>query len=646
MSLRRHQAVTAGGLIVTLGIIFGDIGTSPLYVFKSIIAESTISADLVLGGLSCIFWTLTLQTSLKYVIITLRADNKGEGGIFSLFALVRRMKTKWLFIPAILGGSTLLADGIITPPISVASAVEGLRVLNEDIPTIPIVIFILSLLFFIQQFGTGFVGRFFGPVMLLWFSMLAALGVSQLMGNPSVLKAINPYYGYNLLVNRPEGFWILGAVFLCTTGAEALYSDLGHCGRENIRITWIFVKTALLLNYFGQGAWLLSKEGALLDGTNPFFAIMPPWFLITGIVISTGAAIVASQALISGSFTLINEAIRLNFWPKVKVKFPTDLRGQLYIPSVNWLLLAGCIAIVLYFKESANMEAAYGLAIIMTMMMTTILLAFYMRLRHLHVIPRIIIISVFVIVEGSFFIANLKKFEHGGWVTLLIASLLVAVMFTWYQARKIKNRYVEFVKIDKYLAVLKELSNDTSIPKYSTHLVYLTSADRVNEIESKVMYSILQKQPKRADIYWLVHVHVTDDPYRMEYSVKHLVANDVIRVDIILGFRVEPRINLMFRKVVSDLVENGEVDITSRYESLNKNQLTGDFKFVVIEKFLSYDNEIPFYTKITLDIYFLLKELSMSEEKAFGLDTSSVLVEKAPLIISQPKDINLKRVDH
>lgn len=645
MSIRRHQAVTAGGLLVTLGIIFGDIGTSPLYVFKSIIGGESIDSNLVLGALSCIFWTLSLQTTFKYVIITLRADNKGEGGIFSLFALVRRMKAKWLFIPAILGGGTLLADGMITPPISVSSAVEGLLVLNSDIPTIPIVIAILSVLFIIQQFGTGFVGRFFGPLMLGWFLMLAVLGIGQLIDTPSVFKAINPYYGYNLLINRPAGFWILGAVFLCTTGAEALYSDLGHCGRANIRVSWIFVKTALLLNYFGQGAWLLSHEGTVLDGSNPFFAIMPQWFLLTGIIISTGAAVVASQAMISGSFTLINEAIRLNFWPKVKVKFPTDLRGQIYIPSVNWMLFAGCIGIVLYFKESANMEAAYGLAIITTMLMTTILLAFFMRLRHLHAIPRAIIISLFLIVEGSFMVANLRKFEHGGWVTLLIALILVAVMFAWYQARKIKNRYVEFVNIDPYFSLLKDLSNDLSVPKFATHLVYLTSADRKSEIESKVMYSILQKQPKRADIYWFVHVDVIDEPYRMEYSVKQLVENDAIRVDFIIGFRVEPKINLMFRQVVRDLVKNHEVDITSRYESLNKNNVIGDFKFVVIEKFLSYDNEIPFYTKIILDIYFVLKALSMSEEKAFGLDTSSVLVEKAPMIIAPAKDINLKRID-
>jgi KUP system potassium uptake protein len=641
----RHQAITAGGLLVTLGIIFGDIGTSPLYVLKSIIDKSPVSADLVLGGLSCIFWTLTLQTTLKYVVITLRADNKGEGGIFSLYALVRRMKSKWLFIPAILGGSTLLADGIITPPISVASAVEGLRVLNPGIPTIPIIICILSGLFFLQQFGTSIIGKSFGPAMLIWFLMLAILGSVQLFHDPSVLKALNPYYAYNLLINRPEGFWLLGAVFLCTTGAEALYSDLGHCGRDNIRITWGFVKTALLLNYFGQGAWLLQHEGSLLSGVNPFFAIMPSWFLITGIVISTIAAIVASQALISGSFTLINEAIRLNFWPKVKVKFPTDLRGQLYIPSVNWLLLAGCIGIVLHFKESSHMEAAYGLAIVLTMLMTTMLLAFYMRLKHWNVVFRTIVISGFAIVEVSFLVANLRKFPHGGWVTLLIGLLLITIMFTWYQARKIKNKYVDFVKIDKYLVMLKELSNDTTIPKYSTHLVYLTSADRKNEIESKVLYSIMQKQPKRADIYWFVHVHVTDEPYQMEYSVKHLVKDDAIRVDFILGFRVEPRINLMFRKVVADLVNNREVDIFSRYESLNKMNVIGDFRFVVIEKFLSYDNEIPFYTKIILDFYFLLKEVSMSEEKAFGLDMSAVVVEKSPLVIAPAKHINLKRVE-
>ena len=647
--------VSAAALLVTLGIIFGDIGTSPLYVLKAIAGDAPINADTIKGGLSCIFWTLTLQTTLKYVVLTLRADNKGEGGIFSLYALVRRAKIKWLMYPAIIGGSTLLADGIITPPISVVSAVEGLRGINPEIHTVPIVIFILVALFTIQQFGTKFIGKFFGPVMLVWFLMLSILGAAQMMTNISIVGAVNPYYAYKLLFQHPGGFLVLGAVFLCTTGAEALYSDLGHCGRENIRISWIFVKTALLLNYFGQGAWLIAQHegtslvtknaaGKIVSSINPFFGIMPDWFVPAGIIIATMAAIVASQALISGSFTLINEAIRLNFWPKVKVKYPTELKGQLYIPSVNWLLLAGCIGIVLYFKESSGMEAAYGLAIVLTMLMTTTLLTYYMIIKRYNPIFTFLCLVTYLTIETSFLVANLSKFTHGGWITLLIASVLITVMLVWYYARKIRNRYVEFVKLADHLPILEDLSRDLSVPKYATHLVYLTSADNHEEIESKIIYSIMQKQPKRADIYWFVHVDVVDEPYRMEYKVSEFIHDDVIRIDFRLGFRVAPKVNLMFRKVVEDLVKNKEVDITSRYKSLNKNNIIGDFRFIVIEKFLSYENELPFYEKLILDIYAFLKHLSLSEEKAFGLDTSSVTVETVPLIIAPPKALNLKRI--
>ena len=643
-----HSKVTAAGLLVTLGIIYGDIGTSPLYVLKAIVGDLPIDKEVIMGGLSCILWTLTLQTTLKYVVLTLKADNKGEGGIFSLYTLVRRAKITWLLFPAVIGGSALLADGIITPPISVASAVEGLRVINPDIHTVPIVIAILTALFLIQQFGTKFVGRSFGPVMLTWFSMLAILGISQLVHGLEVLKAINPYYGYKLLVLHPGGFWLLGAVFLCTTGAEALYSDLGHCGRENIQTSWIFVKTCLLLNYFGQGAWLISHDGQRLNafagGGNPFFTIMPDWFLYAGIGVATAAAVVASQALLSGSFTLINEAMRLNFWPKVRIRYPTNLRGQLYIPSVNWLLWLGCLLIVWKFRESSNMEAAYGLAIILTMLMTTTLLVYYLRLKRYPTIFIILLFMVYVFIEGAFLVANLSKFEHGGWVTLSIASILIIIMLAWYQARKIRNRYVEFVKLADYAGTIAELSKDMSIPKYATHLVYLTSADMQDEIESKIIYSILQKQPKRADIYWFVHVDVVDEPYRMEYKVNEIIHDDVIRIDFRLGFRVAPRINLMFRKVVQDMVKNKEVDITSRYESLNKQNVIGDFRFVVIEKILSYENELPFYEKLILDFYSLMKHLSLSEEKAFGLDTSSVTVETVPMVIAPIRDISLKRV--
>lgn len=650
MSSHQHghmSKLTAAGVLVTLGIIFGDIGTSPLYVMSAIVGKDPISRDVVMGGISCIFWTLTLQTTIKYVVLTLQADNKGEGGIFSLYTLVKRTKFKWLLVPAIIGGSALLADGIITPPISVASAVEGLRVYNKDLNTIPIVIGILCFLFFIQQFGTAFIGKFFGPLMTTWFLMLGVLGFTQLTSNWGILAALNPYYAYHLLQIHPSGYLILGAVFLCTTGAEALYSDLGHCGKQNIRVSWIFVKLMLVINYFGQGAWLIANEGKTLASfhtTNPFYAIMPQSFLPIGIAIATMAAVIASQALISGSFSLINEAMRLNLWPKVGVKYPSEAKGQLYIPSLNWLLLAGCIGIVLYFKESAGMEAAYGLAIVLCMLMTTTLLNFYMHLKRYNKIFIFVIIAMYIAIELAFLAANLSKFTHGGWITLLIASVLMSVMTVWYLAKKIRQRYVDFVKLADHQQKLVDLSADESIPKYATHLVYMTGANNPEEIESKVIYSILQKRPKRADIYWFVHVDVMDEPYRMDYKVTHVAADDIIRVDFRLGFRVAPKVNLMFRKVVEDLVKNKEVDITSRYESLNKNNIIGDFKFVVLEKFLSYENELPLFEKVVLNLYFFLKKFSLSEAKAFGLDSSSVKIEKFPMVIAPAKECNLRRI--
>lgn len=639
-----HKKVTAAGVLVTLGIIYGEIGTSPLYVMSAVIGKHTIEERLVLGGLSCVFWTLTILTSLKYVMLTLRADNKGEGGIFSLYALVRKMNVKWLAIPAMIGGAALLADGIITPPISVASAVEGLTVINPDIPTVPIIIAILFALFFIQQFGTKFVGRFFGPVMLIWFSMLLILGVKEIYHNPVVFKAFNPYYAIDLLINYKEGFWILGAVFLCTTGAEALYSDLGHCGRNNIRAGWGMVKIALLANYFGQGAWLLNHTGKTLDGAKPFFALMPEWFLFTGIIIATSAAIVASQALISGTFTIVNEGMRLNFLPKGRVEYPTDFRGQLYIPSINWLLCAACIGIVLFFRKSANMEAAYGLAIIMTMMMTSILLNYYLYLKKYPKLFIYFVMTVLAVVEIAFLVANLSKFSQGGYVTLIIAISIFMVMWVWYESRKIKNSLVEFVPLSKYSDVICDVSRDESIPKYATHLVYLTSAYQETEVENKIIYSILQKQPKRADIYWLVHVDVVDEPYAMDYRVTQLVRDKIIHVRFKIGFRVEPHINLMFRQVVQEMVANNELKLNSDYIPLRDLHIAGDFRFIVMEKFLSYENSLNFYTKVIMNWYFIIKKMSMNEEKAFGLDTSAVLVEKVPLIVTPPGSYDFVRL--
>jgi KUP system potassium uptake protein len=617
--------------------------TSPIFVVKAFINDRVISKELIYGALSCIFWTLTLQTTLKYVVITLRADNNGEGGIFSLYALIRRRKP-FLIFPAIVGGCALLADGVITPPISVASAIEGLRILQADIPTLPIVLVIITTLFFIQRVGTSLVGKAFGPMMLVWFSMLAILGLISMTHDPKILVSLNPYYAYNLLVNYPEGFWLLGAVFLCTTGAEALYSDLGHCGRKNIRVSWVFVKSALVLNYMGQGAWLMQFEGKTLHDINPFFSIMPQWFLLTGIVVATAATIIASQALISGSFTLISEALRLNVWPKVTVKYPTETKGQLYVPSANWILWIGCIGVVLYFKESSNMEAAYGLAITIAMLMTTVLLANYLRKIKA---PRwfvSIILLVYLSIEFLFLIANLQKFHHGGWVTLLISAGFITVMWVWFKGRKIKNRLTEFVNLRDYLPILQELSHDASVPKFATHLVYLTSADHLMEVESKVVYSILQKQPKRADIYWFVHIHVDDKPYTMEYKVDFIVPQDVIKVEFRLGFRVEQKINFYFRKVIEDLMKNHEVDVTSRYASLSKQNITGDFRFVVLQRHLSYENELSTYEELIMDLYYLLDRFSLTEVKAFGLDTSSVTVEKVPLVIAPTKEFLMKRI--
>lgn len=649
--------VSAAGLLIALGIIYGDIGTSPLYVFNSIIQEREISEALIIGSLSCIIWTLTLQTTIKYVLLVLRADNKGEGGTFALYALVRRQK-KWLVIPAMLGGAALLADGIITPPISITSAIEGLQELpalrefGQD-RIVYIVIGILALFFFFQQFGTGTIGRLFGPVMFIWFTMMAVLGCFHILDDLSIFKAFSPYYALQFLVNYPHGFWLLGAVFLCTTGAEALYSDLGHCGRGNIRVSWIYVKACLILNYIGQGAFLLAERTGTVvtetvkteQGINAFYDIMPSWFIIPGVIIATSAAIIASQAMITGSFTLIGEAMRLSLWPKLKVRYPSEEKGQLFIPSINAMLFLGCVFVVLHFRESSKMENAYGLAIIVTMLATTILFANYMVTRRVNAAIIYVFLIGYMIIEISYLIALLQKFTRGGYITLLLGGLMFAVMYVWYRSRKIKNRYVEFVRLEHYIPQIQELSNDRTVPKHATHLVYLTSANNPKEIEHKIIYSILNKKPKRADIYWFVHVDTLDDPYTCEYSVEHIIPNDIIRVEFRLGFRVEPKINLLFRKVVEDLVLNNEVNITSRYESLEKNNVVGDFQFIVLEKYLSQDNELPFFERVVMKLHFWLKELSLSEERGFGLDPSNVVIEKFPLIIAPVSNIRLKRIN-
>ena len=636
--------ITVASLLVALGIIYGDIGTSPLYVLKAIIGERPIDEMLVFGGVSCIFWTLVFQTTIKYIWLTLKADNEDEGGIFSLYALVRRHGKK-LVIPTILGATTLLADGIITPPISVASAIEGLTMVKglENIPTVPIVIVILSLLFFFQRFGTQKVGSFFGPVMVVWFTMLFVIGVSQIIHFPSVIQALNPYYAYELLVKYPHGFWLLGAVFLATTGAEALYSDLGHCGRKNIRITWAFVKTCLVINYMGQAAWVLHQQQTTLNGRNPFFEMMPAWFLLPGILIATAATIIASQALISGSYTLISEAMNLNFWPRVTVRQPSELKGQIYIPSVNIILWFGCILMILYFQSSTHMEAAYGFSITVAMMMTTILLSYFLFYRlkwNLYLV--IAILVLFGSIELSFFIANVAKIKER-WMFLFFELFIFMTMYVWYYARKINNSLTRFVQIGKYSLPLKELSEDDAIPKFSTHLIYLTKANNRSEIEEKIVKSIFSKKPKRADVYWFLHINRTEHPYSLTYEVSELVDDKIIKVNINVGFRIQPRTELYFKKIVQELVANKELNLHIRPDGSTKYNAEPDFKFVVIEKFLSVENEFTLKDGLMLQSYFFLKRMGQSDERAFGLDKSDVEVEHIPLLYQPASIIDLTR---
>lgn len=636
------QKLSFAGWLVSIGIVYGDIGTSPLYTMRPIIGQRILDEALVLGAVSCIFWTLFFQTTLKYVIITLRADNHGEGGIFALYALIRRYR-KWLIIPAIAGGAFLLADSIMTPPISVTSAIEGLQQRNPSIGVVPIVLVIIVFLFLIQRFGTKAIGRLFGPVMLCWFLMIAIVGTFSLLKHPGVLKAINPVFAWNFVTGYPEGFWLLGAVFLCTTGAEALYSDLGHVGRKNIRASWAFVKVCLLLSYFGQAASLMEMAGSTIGNGNPFFDMMPDWFLLPGIVIATLAAIIASQALISGTFTLLSEAMRLNLWPKLKIIFPTDIKGQLYIPAANTALLICCCGVVLFFKESGHMEAAFGLSVTLTMLMTTILLSFYLLVKRTPVWLVSILLVFFLSIGGSFLIANLRKFMHGGWVTLFLGLILFAIMLVWNKARLIILKYTKLEDVAPRLELLSKMSEDVEIPKSATHLVYITDSDDENKIEENIFYSLYKRNPKRADLYWFIHVETMDEPYHMGYRVKELLDDKVIRIDFRLGFRVTPRINYLFRHVVQELVESKEVDITSRYSSLKERQITGDFKFVILERFISFENELSTYESAIMKSYFVLHELSLGDEEAYGLDYSNVIVEKSPLLISPLKKRMLTR---
>ncbi len=632
------------GVIVTMGIVFGDLGTSPLYTMRAILmgSKGNFNELLIYGSLSCIFWTLTLSTTIKYITIALKADNNGEGGIFALFALMKR-KSSWAAVLTMIGGSALLADGVITPSITVTSAIEGLKLVNPSIPVVPIVLFIIAALFFIQQFGTNLIGGSFGPIMVVWFTILGALGLSQIVFHPFILQVVNPEYAFRFLSEYPGGFILLGAVFLCTTGAEALYADLGHCGRSNIRVSWIYVKICLLLNYFGQGAWLILNYKAGTD-INPFFEIMPQWLLLPGILIATAAAIIASQAIISGSFTLISEAVSLNFWPRIRILHPTYVRGQVYLPFVNWVLWVACTLVVTAFQKSENMSAAYGLAITITEIMTTLLLTYYLYQKGVNHRLVLLMLMVYLTIEGSFLSANLYKFKYGGWVTFLIASLYFVIMFGWYFGRKIKNRYITFANLNKYIDLFRDLSHDESVPKYATNLVYIIRANRKDQVESKVIYSIFNKQPKRADTYWLLHIDRVNDPNQFDYHITKIIPGILIRIDFHIGFKVEPKINLYFREVLEDLVESGEIRLESGFDSLKKYNVPGDFKFILIERIMPRDFKLSNWENFILSLNNIASRINITDIRSLQLDSTNTTIEQVPILIDQPVQERIKRM--
>lgn len=620
------------GVIIALGIVYGDIGTSPLYVMKAVLnAMPDNPSQHIIGAISCVIWTLTLQTTVKYVMITLKADNKGEGGILALFALIRK-RYRWAYVIAAIGAATLLADGVITPSITIVSAIEGLNRVYASVPIVPVAMGIVLVLFALQPFGTASLGRLFGVVMLGWFVMLGGWGLVRFLEYPQVIQAFNPLYAIHFLISSPNTLIILGAIFLCTTGAEALYSDLGHCGLHNIRISWIVVKTALILNYLGQGAWVITHPAKIVPGINPFFEIMPSWFSLTGVIMATFAAVIASQALISGSFTVIKEAISLDLWPNIKIKYPTRVQGQVFIPGINLVLMCLCLLVILVFKSSSNMEAAYGLSISITMLMTTLLLTLYLKEKEIPTWESVLITSCFFVLEVGFLIANSVKFAHGGFMTILIAGVVFLGMFVWYNGRRIKNRCVTYERITPLIPILDKLSEDTTIPKYATHLVYVTRSKYATDIESKIVYSLLNKQPKRADTYWFVYLSRSDEPYKFTYKLTTFVEKKIFRLDIVAGFKLGIHMDSYIRKIAGMMEEQGLVDLTSRYPSLKEHAIPGDFRFMVVERILRGDLNLSFRKKSVLSLYAAIKKFTTSDTQILDLDPSSVTVESVPLI--------------
>lgn len=649
--MKNKQKFKFGLFLVTIGIVYGDIGTSPMYVMKSMLEGNGginhINDEFIVGALSLVIWTITLLTTVKYVLIAMKADNHGEGGIFSLYSLVKE-QGRWLIFPAMLGGAALLADGVLTPAVTVTTAVEGLRSIapmaeflgSGQVKVVIITLVIITALFSLQHTGTSKIGRAFGPVMLLWFLFLGGTGLVHIVSMPWILKAFNPVYAAQILFSpyNKQGFMILGSVFLATTGAEALYSDMGHVGRENIYFSWPFVKLCLILNYLGQGAWIIANQTNTslfsIEDLNPFFLMLPETMRPFAVILGAAAAVIASQALITGSYTLVSEAILLDLLPHLEVRYPSETKGQLFIEKVNTILWIGCSLVVLYFRSGAKMESAYGLAITITMLMTTMLISVYlMRIRQKKILAGVVL-AVFGVLETVFFVSSLGKFTHGGYVTVILTLLLLLLMVVWYRGTRLERRFITSLSFVDYIPNLEKLHNDTSVPLFAHNLVYLDKASDSGMIDRDILYSILDKDPKRAQAYWFVSVNVLNEPDTMNYEVETYGTDFIFRVKLNLGFRQSPRVNLYLRQIVNDLQQSGELPAQDKKYSIYGPSSVGTFKFCIIHKSVTTKSELSSFDELIMNTKYTIRHAAGSKIQWYGLDTANIITEKVPLIVS------------
>ena len=647
--MEKKSKLSFGMFLVTIGIVYGDIGTSPMYVMKSILEGNgglgQVDESFIVGSLSLVIWTITLLTTVKYVLIAMKADNHGEGGIFSLYALVKGCG-KWLIFPAMLGGAALLADGVLTPAVTVTTAVEGLRSIPSmdrllganQTKVVLITLLIITALFSVQHSGTSRIGRAFGPVMLAWFSFLGLTGLLHILQLPAVLRAFNPLYAVRVLLSpaNKAGFMILGSVFLATTGAEALYSDMGHVGKENIYASWPVVKMCLILNYLGQGAWIIQncRNTGLysIADLNPFFLMLPDALRPFAVILGAAAAVIASQALITGSYTLVSEAILLDLLPHLEIRYPAETKGQLYIGAVNGILWIGCSLVVLYFRSGARMESAYGLAITVTMLMTTLLISVYLRkIRKLPLLSGLVLL-VFGAIEAVFFLSSLGKFMHGGYVTVILTLLLLVIMVIWYRGSWLERHYSTRLPFADYIPNLKGLHEDEKEPLLAHNLVFLESAADDGEIDRDILYSILDKDSKRAQAYWFVSVQVLNEPDTMYYDLETYGTDFIFRIRLNLGFKCSPLVNVYLRQIVQDLQAEGTLPRQEKKYSIYGPSTVGTFKFCMIHKTVPAKTELSSLDEFILHSKYAIRRLAGSKLRWYGLDTSSLILERVPLI--------------